>query len=198
MGFGSVARLVRQLDHNQSYESANLSAPSISKNMKTCSKCKLELPLEMFSPHPRAKDGKRYHCKSCNSEFYRKWKLDNPERAREKWRKASEAYYKKSPETRNLASRARRVGIPPSQVQELLTQQGHRCKICGTHESEASKHRLHIDHCHRTNNVRGMLCSKCNTGIGLFLDNPNLLRKAADYIFNAHKVQRAERLIGNE
>jgi hypothetical protein len=51
------------------------------------------------------------------------------------------------------------------------------CQIC--EDSPAS---LHLDHCHATNKVRGMLCQPCNLGLGYYKDNPTLLRKAADYL----------------
>lgn len=50
------------------------------------------------------------------------------------------------------------------------------CQICG----ETTK--LHLDHDHNTNKIRGMLCHKCNRALGFFKDNPKLLRKAADYL----------------
>jgi len=39
-----------------------------------------------------------------------------------------------------------------------------------------------IDHCHNNGNVRGLLCMRCNTGLGLFLDNPNFLLNAISYL----------------
>lgn len=50
------------------------------------------------------------------------------------------------------------------------------CIICG------SIKRLCIDHCHKTGNIRGILCSKCNTGLGMFRDSPELLIKASMYL----------------
>lgn len=50
------------------------------------------------------------------------------------------------------------------------------CQICGSND------RLCIDHCHDTNIVRGILCSKCNTGIGMFYDNVNLVSMAVKYL----------------
>ncbi len=43
-------------------------------------------------------------------------------------------------------------------------------------------YRLVIDHCHSTGAIRGLLCSNCNTAIGLLSDNPEIIRKAADYL----------------
>jgi hypothetical protein len=39
-----------------------------------------------------------------------------------------------------------------------------------------------VDHCHRTHRIRGLLCSRCNTGIGKFNDDPGLLMRAAKYL----------------
>jgi len=44
------------------------------------------------------------------------------------------------------------------------------------------KKQLDVDHCHTTGEVRGLLCNRCNTGIGQFKDNPNILRSAARYL----------------
>ncbi len=50
------------------------------------------------------------------------------------------------------------------------------CMICG------SKDRLCIDHCHNTSKVRGILCSKCNFGLGMFRDNTDYLLEAVKYL----------------
>ena len=50
------------------------------------------------------------------------------------------------------------------------------CWICG------SKDRLCIDHCHNTNEVRGLLCSKCNTALGMFDDDPKKMENAVKYL----------------
>ena len=50
---------------------------------------------------------------------------------------------------------------------------------------------LCIDHDHTTGKVRGMLCHDCNTSLGKFRDNPDILRKAADYLERPRRVQVA-------
>lgn len=57
-------------------------------------------------------------------------------------------------------------------------QQEGKCAICGNAEAR----RLSADHCHRTNETRQLLCSKCNFGLGMFNDSPDLLLTAARYI----------------
>ena len=56
---------------------------------------------------------------------------------------------------------------------------GEQCMICG---KERVNRRLHIDHCHKTNKIRGLLCHWCNRGLVWFKDNPELLRNAANYL----------------
>lgn len=68
---------------------------------------------------------------------------------------------------------------------ELLKIQNNVCKICKkpetTKTSKGKIRLLNIDHCHKTNKIRGLLCSPCNRGIGFFKDSPELLRAAALY-----------------
>ncbi len=64
----------------------------------------------------------------------------------------------------------------------LLALQGGVCAIC-------SKNRpLGVDHCHLFNEVRGLLCNKCNLGLGMFDDDPDRLRAAADYLERSRRA----------
>lgn len=70
---------------------------------------------------------------------------------------------------------------------KLLEDQNGVCKICGQPETivdgKSGKIKdLAIDHCHKTNVIRGLLCSACNTALGLFEDNRNTLMSAIDYL----------------
>lgn len=81
----------------------------------------------------------------------------------------------------------KKYGITLDDAHELLAAQGGVCAICSTPlllgvpqtltGSEAA-----VDHCHSTGKVRGILCGRCNKGLGLFLDNPSSLRAAAAYL----------------
>lgn len=77
-------------------------------------------------------------------------------------------------------------GITEEEYNEQLELQGGGCAICGTTAEENGK-ALAVDHCHKSNELRGILCSKCNTGLGLFRDSPNLMLKAAKYLLE-HKA----------
>ena len=57
------------------------------------------------------------------------------------------------------------------------------CDICGKSENPGGRfNEFHIDHCHDSNRVRGLLCAACNTVLGLMGDDPARLRAAADYL----------------
>ena len=73
----------------------------------------------------------------------------------------------------------RKYGITGEDYDRLLAEQGHRCKVCGR---ESNGRTWHVDHCHGTRKVRGILCDKCNRGLGQFNDDPAALRRAADYL----------------
>ena len=73
-----------------------------------------------------------------------------------------------------------KYGIDSNQYENLLIIQEHKCAICGTH---CQNNKLfHIDHDHKTKTVRGLLCARCNLGIGLFHDDVKLLKDVIQYL----------------
>ena len=75
------------------------------------------------------------------------------------------------------AQRKAKNGIEPSEFNERLAIQGGICKI-----STCSNDATHVDHNHDTGEVRGLLCTNCNTGLGMAKDNPVHLRAMAQYL----------------
>jgi len=76
-------------------------------------------------------------------------------------------------------------GLSLVEYMEKLNAQGGVCACCGRPETATIKGEtrwLAVDHCHASGNVRDLLCGNCNKGLGLFQDDPYLLRKAADYL----------------
>jgi len=62
----------------------------------------------------------------------------------------------------------------------MLSNQNNSCCIC--EEVFIDDKSAHVDHCHKTNQVRGLLCSKCNHGLGLFKDDVGILKNAINYL----------------
>jgi len=83
-----------------------------------------------------------------------------------------------------LMRRLARVGMTPVEYLEMYERQGGRCALCRKERFGWGRGlaKLHIDHCHATGRVRGLLCGDCNTAIGRFGDDPTKLRRAADYV----------------
>lgn len=80
----------------------------------------------------------------------------------------------------------KRYGITIMEYDKLLISQNNSCAICKTHVSELSK-RLAVDHCHTTKKVRGLLCYNCNTGLGRFKDDTNIMSEAISYLNNSEE-----------
>jgi hypothetical protein len=80
----------------------------------------------------------------------------------------------------------KRVGITLQEYDKLLKQQEMVCAICKRVETRknanGSTWSLSVDHCHTTGVIRGLLCGRCNTGLGMFLDDPTLLENAISYL----------------
>lgn len=85
-----------------------------------------------------------------------------------------------SRQRRDEALRAN-YGITLLDYELMLEAQGGRCAVCGL-RPEQSQRALAVDHCHRTRMIRGILCQLCNTGLGSFRDEPERLRRAAEYL----------------
>ena len=68
--------------------------------------------------------------------------------------------------------------ITPLQYRQIFLAQDRVCKVCG----KSSKGTLHVDHDHVSGKIRGLLCSKCNTMLGLSDESIETLNKAIQYI----------------
>lgn len=86
---------------------------------------------------------------------------------------------RKSSRRRNIMSKCIKYGLSSKRAEEIANLAGVVCKICSVEIKQ-----FHIDHCHRTNKFRGLLCSNCNSGLGLFNDSIEKLRSAIKYLKN--------------
>lgn len=90
---------------------------------------------------------------------------------------------RKEPRPGDLArKREWRYGVAPGEVDAQRQAQSGRCAICSAVLRRAGGRRGEaVDHCHETGVVRGLLCGGCNRGLGHFGDDPEVLRRAAQY-----------------
>lgn len=107
----------------------------------------------------------------------RKWDLEHRESERIRilaWRKNNP---EKSKESGRKSRLKRQYKITDDEYQSMMKIQKERCAICGT----KSEH-LCIDHEHASGKVRGLLCKKCNSGLGFFGDSLENLERAIKYL----------------
>lgn len=140
--------------------------------MKICSVCREEKPLSDYHRSKNTKDGHTYRCKPCDREARYKYRTKDPKRYAEKLRNRQLKY---------------KYGIDLKIYREMLEEQKGGCRICGASSNNAlyginKTDNFSVDHCHDTGKVRGLLCNQCNRALGFFKDDPELLRKAANYL----------------
>lgn len=75
-----------------------------------------------------------------------------------------------------------KYGITLEEAKEMLINQDGKCLICKKETSFIGRSGAHVDHSHSTNEIRGILCQKCNGGLGLFEDNMTTLLNAINYL----------------
>lgn len=95
--------------------------------------------------------------------------------------KAKEAAYGvKAAKINRAKNRASVYGLTPEQINEMKIKQNFKCAIC--ENSFETEKLTHVDHCHKTNKVRALLCHRCNLGLGYFKDDIKLMQNAISYI----------------
>lgn len=150
----------------------------LAEGQKRCTTCWTVKPLENFPPDKRKTDGRQSSCHACTREVSARWREENPEKY--------EALKKQARTDRQKLRRfelhlQQTYGITLAQYQEILARQSGVCAICES-EHIGRGSRLHVDHCHKTGRVRGLLCGHCNTAIGLLKEDPKLFDAAVRYL----------------
>jgi hypothetical protein len=138
---------------------------------RVCTSCKAEKNLEtaFYKQPPSRKThggGYLHSCKECVLKRNKKSSQKNKKRIWE-----NKLRY--------------RYGITVEEYEKLLKRQGNSCFICKT-KNPSQKRKLSnyfcVDHCHKTGKVRGLLCSTCNTALGLLGDSKTNLLEAINYL----------------
>lgn len=122
---------------------------------------------------------KAYSKNNCKKIMDRvlKWQKENPERNNEKSRR----WVKTNKDRRNAIIRKSKYGISDEEYKKMLSDQNECCAICGISQCKL-KRILHVDHCHITKKVRGLLCKNCNLAIGFIEDNLNSAKMIVKYL----------------
>jgi hypothetical protein len=184
-------------------------AMAVSSLPKICTHCKIEKQFADFYTSPKGRT--ESWCRTCTAEWRRGYfQRMRPEKREEKnarsreyerLRKLNDPEYKArsiqtvrqwwaglSPDQRRKLNQRKkllkRYGVSLERYDELLRAQGGVCNLCG---SEPPKNRLlHVDHCHATGKVRGLLCVRCNTSLGWFESIKGQMNRVLDYLELVH------------
>jgi len=160
---------------------------------KTCRTCKTFLPIEYFHKNKRKcyEDGRNTQCKHCCRKREKKHVGKfNPLKEKKcnqcgVVKKAKYFHRNGGKRTglcedckvcRNKKIVEKRYNLEEGQLEQMKKDVDYKCELCNNETS------LAVDHCHKSGKVRGMLCAKCNTGIGQLNDDIELMKRAIKYI----------------
>lgn len=146
--------------------------------MRKCSTCGVESSLENFHKN-------QHYCKPCASIRRKAYYVKNKDRERvltNKWLLNNRL------KVRN--NQLKHYGINQDDYNALKAAQKDCCAICNRHESVVPRsnyegpvqYSLHVDHCHETGTVRGLLCFNCNAMLGKARDDIKVLQEAIKYL----------------
>lgn len=139
--------------------------------------------------------------KKTSAEYMREWRAKNKEKNAKYQQEYTKRYRKENKEKLNAANKKwreenkeqdnfvmetarlkRKYNLAREDYETLIESQNNCCKICGLPAKNNTQGKLYVDHCHTTGKVRGLLCMKCNTALGLLNDNKELLKEMIDYL----------------
>lgn len=151
--------------------------------MKKCRKCGIEKPVETgfyVRKDPRRQKFNN-ECKACilhkRRTDYHADKTKHQEQARR--------YRAKNPTAKRNTKLKQAYGIGIQEYERILAEQGGVCAGCKekvTWFRCGKEMPMNIDHCHRTNQIRGILCLHCNRGLGCAKDSIEILQNWIDYL----------------
>ena len=113
-----------------------------------------------------------------NHKKYQKEWRESHKKYKKEWFQKNKGRYKQRARNDHLI---KTYGITIEQYNELFIKQNGCCRICNRHQSEF-KRSLAVDHDHKTNKIRGLLCHHCNRGLGDFFEDISIMESAITYI----------------
>ena len=149
---------------------------------------------------------KKYY--ETNKEQIAAYKKEYKKNNKEKTSAYNKEYYETNKEQRSAYSkrwngnnkeylaaqhREKKYGISPEDYDTMLKEQDNKCKICLVSFTTLKPQNIHVDHCHTTKQVRGLLCNLCNMGLGTFKDNTETLANAIVYLEHTHRNENETR-----
>ena len=154
--------------------------------MKQCSKCGDWKHEAAFGDgNNKRKDGSRAInsiCRQCIAKRMREYRKSNPDKIRVYSRKS----YEKSRDKWTDKNLKKNYGISLSDYEYLYESQNGKCAICNVehdgYDPQGNKRRMDADHCHKTKRIRGLLCIRCNRGIGMLGDSVEIVSSALKYL----------------
>ncbi len=146
--------------------------------MKQCITCKEFKDIAQYHHDKSRKDGRSNRCKKCRCKY--------GEVVTKQCRACGDPITLTGTNNKGQVYCGRmcqslylKYGINEYKYEDILISQDYKCAICQT---EINSKNTSIDHCHSTGHVRGILCTACNTGIGLMRDNVKILQSAIHYL----------------
>lgn len=151
---------------------------------RICKICSQEKDITLFALSRKSViDSKQFYkmtCKSCDNTL--KYKTRKSSKDYYNKRKARYILKKDKILLRGKITRLKRLyNLSFEDIENMKSDQDNKCAICNKEKP------LVIDHCHKSGKVRKLLCNHCNTGIGSLMDDPEILRRAIQYILE-HKL----------
>jgi len=161
--------LQKTIEHRRKIGESNKQtwALKLTPGMKLCPECGELKARETF--RQRLNGYTASYCPACEAVIAKRYRKANPEAQR---KIASDA------------SLFVQHSLRRSDYDEMLAAQGGRCAICLSGDP-GKKPRFFVDHCHETMEIRGLLCTSCNSGLGFLKENPKVLERAIAYLKTA-------------